>query len=329
LGKAGARAATLTRQLLAFSRKQILQPRVIDLNAAVTDMEKMLRRLIGEDIELQVILQSEIGHIKADPGQIEQVIMNLAINARDAMPDGGKLTIETKNIYLDDDYARNHIAVAPGPFVMLALSDTGCGMDQDTLKHIFEPFFTTKEAGKGTGLGLSTVYGIVKQSGGNIWVYSEPVHGTTFKIYLPRVDEEVEELRQAASKIEFQQGRETILLVEDDVSVRNLAREILEMNGYKVIEAAEGKEALLLCERYQEPIHLLLTDVVMPEIGGRELSKRLVEKYPEMRVLYMSGYTDNAIVHHGALDHGTNFIQKPFSPAALVKKVRECLDTPV
>jgi two-component system, cell cycle sensor histidine kinase and response regulator CckA len=324
--KAGERAAALTRQLLAFSRKQVLQPHVLDLNAVVSDMEKMLRRLIGEDIELRTVLEKGLGAIKADPGQIEQVIMNLAVNARDAMPAGGRLTIETENVYLDEEYAKQHISVKSGSFVMLAVSDTGTGITKETHARIFEPFFTTKEAGRGTGLGLSTVYGIVKQSGGTIWVYSEVGQGTTFKVYLPRVDEGAQEYRRSAEVEEALYGAETVLLVEDEEMVRKLARQVLEMYGYQVLEAANGGAALLICERHRGEIALLLTDVVMPEMSGRELTGRLLQLRPEMRVLYMSGYTDNAIVHQGVLDEGTDFIQKPFSPDILARKIREVLD---
>ncbi len=323
--KAGERAASLTRQLLAFSRKQVLQPKVLALNSIISDVEKMLRRLIGEDIELRTVLEPQLGSVKADPGQIEQVLLNLAVNARDAMPQGGKLTIETANVYLDGEYAAQHIAVKPGHYVMLAVSDTGCGMDEKTQARIFEPFFTTKEAGKGTGLGLSTVYGIVKQSGGNIWVYSEVGRGTTFKVYLPRVDEGAQEHMRSAEPEDAVQGTGVILLAEDEHMVRKLAREVLEMCGYKVLEAANGGAALLICERHQESIDLLITDVIMPEMGGRELATRLSQLRPEMKVLYMSGYTDNAIVHQGVLDEGANFIQKPFSPQTLASKVREVL----
>jgi two-component system cell cycle sensor histidine kinase/response regulator CckA len=323
--KAGERAASLTRQLLAFSRKQVLRPKVLDLNQTVTEMEKMLRRLIGEDVELRASLGPGLGSVKADPGQIEQVLMNLAINARDAMPHGGKLTIGTENVHLGEEYASQHIAVKPGPYVMLAVSDTGVGMDERTRARIFEPFFTTKGAGKGTGLGLSTVYGIVKQSGGNIWVYSEVGRGTTFKIYLPRVDEGAQADEPSAVAEEGLEGTETILLAEDEQVVRDLAREVLEMYGYRVLVAADGDAALSTCERHAGPIHLLVTDVVMPTAGGPELSRRLRQSRPEMRVLFMSGYTDDAIVHHGVLDDGVNFIQKPFEPEALARKVREVL----
>jgi two-component system cell cycle sensor histidine kinase/response regulator CckA len=324
--KAGDRAASLTRQLLAFSRKQVLQPKVLDLNAVISELEKMLRRLIGEDVELRTALESGLGSIKADPGQIEQVIMNLAVNARDAMPAGGKLLIETENVSLSEEYAGQHIAVTPGSYVMLAVSDTGTGMDEKTKARIFEPFFTTKELGKGTGLGLSTVYGIVKQSGGSLWVYSEVGRGTTFKVYLPRVDENAQEYRQATDTGEVLQGTETILLAEDEEIVRTLAREILESYGYQVLEAANGGAALLICERHTGAIDLLITDVIMPEMSGRELSERLSQLRPAMKVLYMSGYTDDAIIHQGVLDTGANFIQKPFSPDALAQKVREVLD---
>lgn len=326
--KAAERAAALTRQLLAFSRKQVMQPKVLDLNAVVSESERMLRRLIGEDIGLRTVLETEVGSVKADPGQIEQIIMNLAVNARDAMPQGGKLTLETKNVYLDEDYAKNHVAVIPGPYVMLAVSDSGSGIDEQTLLHIFEPFFTTKEKGKGTGLGLSTVYGIVKQSGGNVWVYSEVGRGTTIKIYLPRVDERAQESERSAETVADRQGSETILLAEDEEAVRTLARQVLEIHGYQVLEAANGGAALLICERHKEPIHLLITDVIMPEMSGRDLADRLAQLRPDMKVLFMSGYTDNAIVHQGVLDEGTNFIQKPFPTDALARKVRAVLDAP-
>ncbi len=324
--KAGDRAAGLTRQLLAFSRKQVLQPKVLNLNTIVSDLSKMLQRLIGEDIELKTSLEPLLGRVKADPGQIEQVIMNLVVNSRDAMPDGGKLVIETKNVYLDDAYSSRHVAITAGYYVMIAVSDTGCGMDEKTRQRIFEPFFTTKDAGRGTGLGLSTVYGIIKQSGGNIWVYSEVGQGTTFKVYLRRVDEAPEEQPLRAIGPGMLQGAETVLLVEDEEMVRKLARQILETCGYKVLEAPHGGAALLLCERHDGPIHLMLTDVVMPEMSGRELMQRLSPLRPDMQVLFMSGYTEHAVVYHGVLEAETHFIQKPFTPNALARKVREVLD---
>jgi two-component system cell cycle sensor histidine kinase/response regulator CckA len=324
--KAGDRATSLTRQLLAFSRKQVLQPKILNLNSVISDLEKLLRRLIGENIELRTVLETELGSVKADPGQIEQVIMNLAVNARDAMPGGGKLTVETQNINLDEEYANLHIAVNAGRFVMLAVTDTGTGMDPATRKHIFEPFFTTKEVGKGTGLGLSTVYGIIKQSGGNVWVYSEVGHGTTFKIYLPCIGEDAQKYKPAAEIGATVEGTETILLAEDEEVVRKLALQVLTAHGYQVLEAANGGSAFLICERHKGPIHMLVTDIIMPEMGGRELSDRLSLLRPEMKVLYMSGYTDSAILHQGVLDADANFIQKPFTPNDLARKVREVLD---
>ena len=324
--KAGERAAALTRQLLAFSRQQVLQPEVLDLNGVVADLEKMLRRLISEDIDLATALDRGIGRVKADPGQIEQVILNLAVNARDAMPQGGRLLIETANIILDETYTRQHLDVTPGLYVMLAVSDTGIGMDAETQSHIFEPFFTTKERGKGTGLGLATVYGIVKQSQGAIWIYSEPGRGTTFKIYLPRVEETTPtEAEPRPTSLDLPSGAETVLLVEDEAAVRDLARQILELGGYTVLEAGHGDEALLLSEQ-QGPIHLLMTDVIMPGMSGPELAERLVKQHPEMKVLYVSGYTDEAIVHHGVLGAGLSFLQKPFTPDSLIRKVRQVLD---
>jgi PAS domain S-box-containing protein len=325
--KAGDRAANLTRQLLAFGRKQILQPLPINLNDVVTDMNKMLRRLIGEDIELTAKLDPALKKIKADPGQIEQVLVNLIVNARDAMPQGGNLTIETVGVDLDQDYANRHVGVVPGSYVMLAVSDTGTGMDEDTQARIFDPFFTTKEKGKGTGLGLSTVYGIVKQSGGNIWVYSELGHGTTFKVYLPELAAGSQKTEAVAVESPIPGGSETILLVEDEDVVRGLARKILEHAGYNVLEASRGEEAIRLCLERAEPIDLLLTDVVMPETSGKEVADRLTKLFPGLRVLFMSGYTDEAIVHHGVLDSNVEFIQKPFTPGALVRKVRAVLDS--
>jgi len=324
--KASDRAADLTRQLLAFSRRQIMEMGVLDLNMHVQNLDKMLRRLIGEDIELVSILAKDLGRVRTDPGQIEQVIMNLAVNARDAMPSGGKLTIETANVDLDRAYARAHVAVKPGRYVMISVSDTGVGMTPEVRDRVFEPFFTTKEKGKGTGLGLSTVYGIVKQSGGNIWVYSEPVRGTSFKIYLPLVDEPLEELKEKIVKEELPRGSETIFIVEDEREVLKLAGRILERQGYHVVEAASGEEALKVCKEKKEPFHLLLTDVVMPQMSGRQLAEQLKQVYQDFKVLYMSGYTDNAITHHGVLDKGMNYLQKPFTVDALARKVREVLD---
>jgi len=326
--KAGQRAATLTRQLLAFSRKQVLQPIVLDLNDVVSNTDKMLRRLIGEDIELVTLLGKDLGCVRADPGQIEQIILNLTLNARDAMLQGGKLTIETANVELDEAYARRHIAVEPGSYVMLAVSDNGLGMDAETQEHLFEPFFTTKEVGKGTGLGLSTVYGIVKQSCGNISVHSEPRKGTLFQIYFPRVHEAAEVWEQPRkSDPERLTGTETVLLVEDQGIVRNLVRHVLERREYTVLEASHGEEALQLANRHEGSIHLLVTDVVLPRMSGRQLAERIAALRPEVRVLYMSGYTDDAIVHHGVLDPGISFLQKPFTPDALARKIREILDS--
>jgi len=323
---AGDRATALTRQLLAFSRKQVLQPRVLAINSLVTDVSKMLRRLVGEDVELITLLRPEAGLINADPGQIEQVLMNLVVNARDALLQGGKIIIETANVELGKAYADLHSGAEPGSYVMLAVSDTGTGMDEATRARIFEPFFTTKEPGKGTGLGLSTVYGIVKQSGGNIWVYSEVGQGTTFKVYLPRVKEDAQEGAAATDYEAPLRGTETILLAEDEEVVRKLVCDVLERCGYHVLEAANGGAALSACESYEGPIHLLITDVVMPGMGGRDLANHLASLRPEMKVLFMSGYTDDAIVHHGILDAGIPFLQKPVSPDEMTRKVREVLD---
>ncbi len=324
--RAADRAASLTRQLLAFSRRQVLAPKVLDLNELVRDTEKLLRRLLGEDVELFTALDQKLGSVRADPGQIEQVLMNLAVNARDAMPTGGKLTIETGNVDLDRTYTREHAVVKPGRYVLLAVSDNGTGMDTETASHVFEPFFTTKEQGKGTGLGLSTVYGIVKQSGGYVWVYSEPGIGTTFKIYLPRIDAAAERLPAQQLRPEVYRGTETILLVEDEEGVRSLIRQVLSRHGYTVLESAHGGEALLLCERHLGRIDLLLTDVVLSQMSGRELAERLSPLRHEMKVLYMSGYTDEAIIHHGVLTPGSAFVQKPFTTEALTRKVRQVLD---
>ena len=326
--RASDRAASLTNQLLAFSRKQMIQPVVLNINRAIAEMDKMLRRLIGEDIDLATILEPELWKIKFDAGQMDQVVMNLAVNAKDAMPKGGKLTIETANVDLDEVYARQHgIKLKPGPFVVLAVSDTGMGIDEETQSRIFEPFFTTKENGKGTGLGLSTVYGIVNQSGGFIWVYSEPGRGTMFKIYLPKTKEEEAFVAEAQMQPQNLEGNETILLAEDEDSARKLMRSALQEYGYWVLEAQDGREALQLSEHHKGPIHLLLTDVVMPRMSGRELAEHLQPLQPKMKVLYMSGYTDNAIVHHGVLESGMQFIQKPFTPKVLVSKIRRVLDT--
>ena len=330
ISSAAERATSLTRQLLAFSRKQMLAPKVLDLNDVVTENLRMLTRLIGEDIDLVMIPGSELVPVKVDPGQIEQVILNLAVNARDAMPQGGKLTIETANITLDEDYARVHAPVQPGDYVMLAISDTGVGMDAETQSRIFEPFFTTKGP-KGTGLGLSTVYGIVKQSGGYIWVYSEPGKGTSFKIYFPRAVEAEpvvaeEQPAAAAAAALAEQARETILVVEDEGNLRRLTRHFLENQGYTVLEAADGAAAVQIAVAHQGTIHLLLTDVIMPGMNGRELAQRVSEIRPNIKILYMSGYTENAIGHNGTLDAGVTLIQKPFNLQALKAKVREVLD---
>jgi PAS domain S-box-containing protein len=326
--KASQRAAGLTRQLLAFSRQQVLQPIVLNPNDLVEDVEKMLRRLIGEDVQLRTTLAKDVGNVRADPGQLEQVIMNLVVNARDAMPTGGKVTIETQNAELSEAYAEGHLPVVPGAYVMLAVSDTGIGMDAQTRGRIFEPFFTTKDKGKGTGLGLSTVYGIVKQSGGYIWAYSEPGRGTTFKVYLPHVDAPIEAVAPPPQPGGTLAGTETVLLAEDDELLRPLARGLLHKLGYTVLDAGSAEEALALARAHADPIHLLVADVVMPGESGRQLARRLAELRPDMRVLYTSGYTDDAIVHHGMLEPGLNYLQKPFTPAALARKVREVLDAP-
>jgi two-component system cell cycle sensor histidine kinase/response regulator CckA len=327
IDKAAHRAANLTRQLLAFSRKQVLQPRVIDLNQVVSDTHKMLRRLIGEDIELVTSLKERLGSVSADTGQIEQVLLNLAVNSRDAMPKGGKLMIETSEVDLDESYSAFHFDIPPGRYVLLAVSDTGTGMDAKTLSHVFEPFFTTKEVGKGTGLGLSMVYGVVKQSGGHVTVYSEPGLGTTFKIYLPRV-EELAEARGSPGRQPQAGGTETVLVVEDEEAVRRLSCRSLEAHGYKTLPASSAKEALLICEKHAGEIHLMLSDVVMPNVSGKELAQRAAALRPRMKVLFMSGYTDDAILHHGVLDAGTAFLQKPFTPRSLAQKVRDVLDAP-
>jgi PAS domain S-box-containing protein len=325
--KSTERAENLTRQLLAFSRRQVMEMKVIDLNDLLKNLEKMLCRVIGEDIELTTLLAEDLGRVKFDPGQIEQVILNLAVNARDAMPSGGKLTLETADVELDEAYARSHISVVPGQYVLLSVSDTGGGMPPEVKDRIFEPFFTTKGKGKGTGLGLSTVYGIVKQSGGNIWVYSEPGKGTTFKIYLPRVEEEVDALPRRDEPSDLPKGNETILLVEDDSSVRDLAVRFLRGQGYTILEATNGNEAIRIARKSKkEKVHLLLTDMVMPQMGGKELVERFRSIHPKIKVLFISGYTDTAITHHGLSEPNTALLQKPFSLTSLAKKVREVLD---
>ncbi len=322
---AGQRAATLTKQLLAFSRKQALQPRVLNLNTVLTKMESMFARLLGEDIDLVFLLHPTPRLCFVDAGQIEQVLLNLVVNARDAMPHGGRMIIETANVALDDDYVQLHPGAIAGPHVMLSVSDSGVGMSRQTQSRLFEPFFTTKPAGKGTGLGLSTVYGIVKQSGGTIWVYSEEGQGSTFKVYFPEARGALEQERATPPAREMFTGTETVLLAEDDDAVRATVSGMLRRAGYHVIEAANGGEALLLCEQYREPIHLLVTDVVMPRMNGRQLATRLRQLVPALRVLFMSGYTENVVVHHGVVDQGVSFLQKPVTADVLLPKVREVL----
>jgi len=323
---ASSRAAALVRQLLAFSRKQVLQPKVLDVNSIVLNMDTLLRRLMDDNIEMITHVQENIGKVKADPAQLEQVIMNLVVNARDAMPDGGRLTVETVNVDLDSGYADDHATVKPGRYVMLAISDSGIGMDQDTVAHIFEPFFTTKESGRGTGLGLSTVYGIVKQSGGYIWVYSEPARGSTFKVYLPRVDGASEEAASTTPLPLGVRGTETILLVEDEEAVRELIRTVLTQHGYDVLAASDPQQAEEIVADTQREIHMLLTDVVMPGMSGRQLAARVTARRPGIRVLFMSGYTDNVITNGGMLEKGLAFLQKPFTPATLMDRVRGVLN---
>jgi two-component system, cell cycle sensor histidine kinase and response regulator CckA len=323
--KAAERAAGLTRQLLAFSRQQVLQPKIVDLNVIVSDVEKMLRRLIGEDIQLTSSLDPALGTVKADPGQIEQVLMNLAVNARDAMPDGGNLTIETRNAELGADDAARRPPTLAGQYVMLAVTDSGMGMDAETQAHLFEPFFTTKETGKGTGLGLSTVYGIVKQSEGYIWCYSEVGVGTTFKIYLPRVDEEVSPVHRRAA-VRLAHGSETVLLIEDDGSLRHVVCEILEGAGYTVLVADGGAKALQIADEYTGPIQLIVTDVIMPGFSGRHAAQKIKSARAEVEILFISGYTSEAIAKHGVLEAGARFLSKPFTTEDLLRKVRDVLD---
>ena len=322
--KAGERAAGLTRQLLAFSRKQMLEPRLLDLNEVVRHIQEMLSRLIGEDIQVVIRLDPALGSVRADAGQIQQVLMNLAVNARDAMPRGGRLAIETANVELDETYAQTHVQVQPGPYVVLAISDNGVGMDEATRDRIFEPFFTTKEKGRGTGLGLSTVYGIVKQSGGYIWVYTEPGKGTTFKVYLPRLFVPAESLTPVEAVVAPSVGTETILLVEDEDSVRALARRTLEAKGYRVVEAADGARALQIAPALK--VDLLLTDMVLPGMGGSEIAARVLAIHPRSKVLFTSGYTDDGIVRRGLMERGSAFLEKPFTPDVLARKVRDVLD---
>ena len=326
--KATERGTSLTKQMLAFSRTSAIQLQILDLNERLREISKLLRPLLGDDVEILIVPRSPSAIIEADPGQLDQIVVNLAVNARDAMPRGGRLTIETSNIEFDNSYARSPIALAPGRYVMLAVTDNGMGMDAETQAHIFEPFFTTKEKGKGTGLGLATVYGIVKQSGGYIWVYSEPGNGTTFKVYLPAVEEVVSpnELRPAVKNLP--RGTETILLVEDEQGVRDLAREYLEICGYSVLVAEDGAAALRLVEGYAGPIDLMMTDVVMPGMNGSDLADRVAGLRPEMRVIYMSGYTDQSIVHHGLLAPEMALLQKPFTLSTLAHKLREALAPP-
>ncbi len=325
--KAGKRAASLTQQLLAFSRKQLLQPKVLDLNAVVNDLKKMLQRLIGEDIVLETTLEPEPWPVKVDPNQMGQVLMNLVVNARDALPQGGQIIIRTANSRLDQTQGRRWgVQLQPGPYVLLAVQDNGLGMDEKTLSHIFEPFFTTKELGKGTGLGLSTVYGIIKQSEGYIWVDSRPGQGTVFQIFLPRADGFSDSLPDSSGSRTLLQGSETILVVEDNDLVRNLTREALQQFGYRVIEAANGELALKVVLEFRDPLHLLLTDVVMPGINGRELAEKVLALRPDIKVLFMSGYTDNAIVQYGILEPGLSFIEKPFSPDVLAGRIRQVLN---
>jgi len=324
--RAGGIAANVAKQLLAFSRKQMLQPRTFSLNSAVNDIRTMIQRLLPEQVTVNFVLAPDLGNVKADPTQIEQVVLNLVINARDAMPDGGTLTIETANAGLDENYARSHAEVEPGRYVMLAISDTGTGMDAETQEHLFEPFFTTKKRGEGTGLGLSTVYGIVKQSGGHVWVYSEVGKGTTFKIYLPRVEGVDEYAIAGPASAQTIGGSETVLLVEDEEIVRNLAALELEDQGYRVLRACSGEDATDVARKFDGPIELIITDVVMPGMGGKALYEKLKQSRPELKVLYMSGYTEDAIAHHGVLDPGVAFLEKPFTPESLGRKIRQVLD---
>ncbi len=325
--KAGENSAALTQQLLAFSRRQMLQPKILDINNVISDTAVMLERLIGENVKLAIALSPDGSRVEADPGQISQVILNLVVNARDAMPNGGTVTIETKNIFLEKEAVNRHDLARAGQYVLLQISDSGIGIDNETLQHIFEPFYTTKEIGKGTGLGLATVYGIVKQTGGYIWVKSEIGRGSTFEVYLPQINEESDDLREQPRVAPLNKGNELILLVEDEETVRNLTRQMLEFCGYKVIAAKDGVEALRICEKMGERINLVLTDVVMPQMGGRDLAKKITENYPRVKILFTSGYTDDSLIRYGKNDENTNFIQKPFTIEGLASKIRTILDS--
>jgi PAS domain S-box-containing protein len=325
--KASEQASNLTNQMLAFARRRIISPRVFNVNELVREAETFLQRLLPENIQMKTVLEPNLWHVYADPTQIEQVLLNLAINARDAMPEGGVLTVETANLTLDEAYTARHAEVQAGEYVLLSVSDTGIGMDERTLARLFEPFFTTKETGKGTGLGLSTCYGIVKQTGGSIWVYSEPGKGTTFKVYLPRTQEAAAGLPERPMRRRVIGGHETVLVVEDNDAVRDVAVAALEAQGYRVLQAANGADALRLAESLEEPVHLLLTDVVMPGMSGAALAQQLQVRYPYLKVLYTSGYTQNVIVHHGVLEEGIAFLPKPYRPADLAHRVREVLDS--
>ena len=327
IAKAARRASELTRQLLAFSRKQVLKPRILDLNQVVTGLERMLRRVVGDDVTLTIRRDAELGQTLTDAGQMEQVLMNLVVNARDAMPTGGTLTIETRNAELDAEYARERHGVIPGSYVVLSVTDTGIGMDESTRARIFEPFFTTKDQGKGTGLGLSTVWAIARQSGGQVEAESEPGRGTTLTVYLPRAAGEVEEVHPTPAPPVTLRGTETVLLVEDDEQVRTLVRDVLYRNGYEVLEAQNGGEAILISEQHRSLVHLLLTDVVLPRMSGRELAERLCHQRPELRVLYVSGYTQDSVIDQGVLETGAPFLSKPVMPEDLLRKVRAVLDT--
>ncbi len=326
--EAGKRGATLTRQLLAFSSRQTIQPQIMDLNILITDLERMLHRLIGEDIEMRFTPDTDLWKVEADPGQIEQIIVNITVNARDAMPNGGKLIVETANVELDEEYVSYRSKVTPGEYVMIAITDTGCGMDTETMKNVFEPFFTTKGTGKGTGLGLSVAYGIVKQHKGNIWVYSELDKGTTFKIYLPRCTKKSGQEYRSGAPVESAnlRGNETILVVDDDGTVLRAVARMLKQYGYNTLQATSGAQAKVVADEHEGPIHLLLTDVVMPGLSGRETAESVLVGRPEMGLLFMSGYTGNAIAHHGVLDSEVNFISKPFSNDDLARKVRLVID---